>query len=469
MRDVDVRFVRACLHASGGNPFLLGELLAELDAEGANGSEGDAARVAAVAPEAIVRWVSARLASLGDRALELAFAYAVLGRDASLSDAAVLAGLEPARGAAVADALVGAHILSADAAHGFVHPLVRDAVYEALPPGRRATAHAEAARLIADRGVPAARVASHLLAGGPGRDSWAVEVLRAAAREASANGAAESTVTYLERALKEAKRRGARAELLLELGEAQLRAGMPGASERIREALELHADPRRRAEICLMLGRALFYTGADVAACEALRQGLAELPDGDDDVSLELRGWYIAVAREDPKLSPDRRRRLRARMRALVDDDALGGTRIERALLAASAQQSALSGERSRDHVAGLARRALAEGALLADGDIGPYASACQALWVAGELDSAIAQLDRAIESSQRRGWQLAFGWFSMFRGMARYRRGRPARCDRRPREHDQPPRCGVCAWAAGHASVSRSLPTRARRYFWGG
>ena len=43
-------------------------LLAELDAEGASGSGADAVRVAGVAPEAIVRWVSARLVSLGESA-----------------------------------------------------------------------------------------------------------------------------------------------------------------------------------------------------------------------------------------------------------------------------------------------------------------------------------------------------------------------------------------------------------------
>ena len=420
MRNANERFVQACLHASGGNPFLLGELLAELDAEGADGSEADAARVVGVAPETIVRWVSARLASLGGSASELAFAYAVLGGDAMLSDAAVLAGLEPSGAAAVTDALVAAHVLTAAPAHEFVHPLVRDAVYEAMPPGKRATAHTDAARLIADRGVPTARVAAHLLAAGPGRDLWVVEVLRAAGRAASASGAAESAVVYLERALQEAQPCGVRAELLLELGEPRLRAGMPGGTERIREGLELHADPRRRAEICLILGRAFFSAGEDGPAREALREGLRELPDGEDDLLAELRGWYMAVAREEPGLSP----RLRALVRMLQDDAGVGRTRTERALLVALARESALSGGQSREQVAGLARRALADGALFEDGDMGRYASACQALWVAGEVELAIVELDRAIASSQRRGWQAAFGWYSLLRGMAQYLRG---------------------------------------------
>lgn len=72
-------------------------------------------------------------------------------------------------------------------------------------------------------------------------------MLRATAREASANGAPASAAGYLLRALRESPERALRAELLLELGEAQLHAGIPGATARIRETLQLQDDPRRRA------------------------------------------------------------------------------------------------------------------------------------------------------------------------------------------------------------------------------
>jgi hypothetical protein len=228
LRDADPRFVGACYQASGGNPFLVSELLAGLGAKGASGTADEAALVAGFAPQRIVRWVLARLATLGEGAGRLASAFAMLGPGAVLADAAVLAGLEPPAAAPAADALIDAHLVAAEGGYGFVHPLVQAAVYEGLGPARRAAAHADAARLAAGRGAPPARVAAHLLAADPGLDGWAVGVLRAAAGEALASGAPGSAVRYLERALAETQPQPVRAELLLELGEAQLQAGWRG-------------------------------------------------------------------------------------------------------------------------------------------------------------------------------------------------------------------------------------------------
>jgi hypothetical protein len=157
---------------------------------------------------------------------------------------------------------------------------------------QRAEAHGRAARLLAERGAPVAQVASHLMASQPSRDEWVVGVLRAAAREATFSGAPGSSVSYLERALEESRPPAVRAELLLELGEAQQQAGLPGATARIRDALALCMDVRRRAEISLVLGRMLLSAG-DETASEAFLRGLAELPDGaDDELAVELRGWH---------------------------------------------------------------------------------------------------------------------------------------------------------------------------------
>jgi predicted ATPase len=120
-------FVHACCRASGGNPFLLGELLTALVAEGATG-HGDEVRIAGFAPESIVRWVLARLAAQGEAATQLAFALAVLGPGATLSDIAQLAGVERDAGAVAADRLIGASIVSPQAPLGFAHPLVAAAV-----------------------------------------------------------------------------------------------------------------------------------------------------------------------------------------------------------------------------------------------------------------------------------------------------------------------------------------------------
>jgi DNA-binding CsgD family transcriptional regulator len=420
LHDPDAGFVTACYRATGGNPFLLEELLTGLVADGVSGSADDAPRVEGFAPEGIVRWVLARLGALGEHAQRLAGAFAVLGA-VPLSDAAALADIGPSA-AAAADELVAAHILVPGRGYEFVHPVLQAAVYDGLGPARRAQAHALAARLTSAHGASSQRVAAHLLASDPGDDDWVVDALRAAAREAGASGAPESSVAYLERALAETQPSGTVAELLLELGEAQLQAGRPGASERLQQALELATEPGQQARILLTLGTALFSTGEYVRAREALRRGLAHLPSG-DELSLELTGWSIALARDAPPLPAVTQRRLRS----LLEDEAPGRTRQERLLLVHLAYEGVRSGARGSEEVAGLARRALADGALLHDSTsdiMGPYGGACYALLYAGEIDAAVAELGRAIEFSQAQGLRIAFGRLSRLRGIAHYLRG---------------------------------------------
>ena len=414
------QFVEACHRASGGNPFLLGELVGTLREESVRGTAGDAARVTGIAPEGIVRWVVGRTVALGEPAQRLACAFAVLGAEAALSDAEALAELEPGEAVSAAEALIAASILTGARPYAFVHPLVGTAVYDGLLPARRAEMHRRAARLVADRGAPPERVAAHLLASDPGRDGWVVDVLRATARQASTSGAPASAVSYLERALAEAQPATVRAELLLELGEAQLRAGLPGAARSMREGLAISTDPRRRAAIGLSLARALFATGDWPAALETLSRQLTELPEGDDEAFLELRTLYITLGRRGPG------ERAEAGLGALADDDAPARTRSERLLLVQLAYESAATGARPHVVAATLARRALADGTLLRHSatDVWPYSAACYALLYAGEPDESSAALGRAIDLSQRQGSRIAFGHLSRVRGTAHYLRG---------------------------------------------
>ncbi len=420
--DPDEAFVDACQHASGGNPFLLVELLRAARAEGVQGRGADAATVMRIAPQSVVRWVSARLSELGEDAERLASAVAVLGSGATLSEAAALADVtrSPEH---VADVLIRAHLLTGGPRLEFAHPLIESAVGDRLAPASRAAAHARAARLTAAHGAPLPRVAGHLLAVGPGSDAWAVQTLRDAAREASASGAPGSAAAYLERALAETVPRLVRADLLVELGEAQLHAGVSGATERMREALGLQEDPLARAEICLGLGRALFARGEFQAARDSFARGLEDLPDGRDDLLLELRAWYVTDAHNDLPL-PDV---AAAWLHELLEGDAPGANRTERHLLAQVTYQSARSGERRAEDVARLARRALADGELLKESgrEIGPYLAVCHALVAAGRPDAAVGELTRARALSQRQGSSVAFGWLSHLRGIALYSCGR--------------------------------------------
>ncbi|HEV2999413.1 MAG TPA: ATP-binding protein, partial [Solirubrobacteraceae bacterium] len=81
--DAGEAFCAACLEVTGGNPFLLRELLAALAAEGARGAPEDAAHVREIAPASIARAVLVRLARLPPAARRLAEAVAVLGDGAA--------------------------------------------------------------------------------------------------------------------------------------------------------------------------------------------------------------------------------------------------------------------------------------------------------------------------------------------------------------------------------------------------
>ena len=109
-------------------------------------------------------------------------------------------------------------------------------------------------------------------AGDPAR----VAVLRAAARDAAARGAADAAIDYLQRALDEPPRRNERGGVLHELGLAE-------AADRRREDFEAHLraaaalteDPGARSRIALDLGRALASCGEFRGSVEIFHEALA--------------------------------------------------------------------------------------------------------------------------------------------------------------------------------------------------
>ena len=121
------------------------------------------------------RSVLLRLERLPRRGAAVARAVAVLGENAELPAIAALAGLDEERSGRGLGALARAEILRPEPPLGFVHPLVRDAVYHELPPGERELAararRARAARRRraagAGRRAPADRAAPRRARGSP--------------------------------------------------------------------------------------------------------------------------------------------------------------------------------------------------------------------------------------------------------------------------------------------------------------
>jgi DNA-binding CsgD family transcriptional regulator len=381
-------FCRACHATTGGNPLLVAELAAALCAEGVTGRAEDVSRVAEIGPEAVARAVRLRLTRLSDEARSLAEAASVLGDGVPLEDAAALAGLELPAAAAAATALTQADLLRAEETVGFVHPVVRAAIYAGLGPLGRRDAHARAARLLAQAGRPAERIAAQVLSCPPAADPDAVAVLRAAARRSLADGAAGLAAEYLQRALDEPPPAGQRAEVLFELGAAERLLNAPRAAEHLREALALTDDAARRALIAMGLGGALAWSGRQAEASTVFEQALADPPP----VAALVRGLeagLVAVGLFEPQLVPAARQRLRR-----FDPGAPLTDFGSRLLLAYAAYDQTRTGT-GKDAAVDWALRLLADPAiLLAETGQGAFAVVgavlvAAVLWAADRLDEA--------------------------------------------------------------------------------
>jgi len=314
-------FCRACHAATGGNPLFLRELLGVLHAEGVVPSAAAASKVQAVGPAAVSRFVLHRLAALGPAATELARAVAVLGDDSELPMAGRVSGLGEAAARAAADDLVRADIFVDAGRLGFVHPVVRAALYEDLAPGERQARHAAAAAALEREGASAERVTAHLLRTAPTGDQQRVSTLRSAASDAVHRGAPEAAAGYLRRALAESPAAQERGEILVKLGRCEVATiQFEAAEEHLRAALASGATLATRAEAASWLGRCATVSGGGSAraAADVLASLAAEAWPADPERSLELGSDLLVVATVVPQLRPalaTRLRRFRERAR----------------------------------------------------------------------------------------------------------------------------------------------------------
>ena len=232
----------ACARITGGNPFLLAEALRSLRTQDPDG-DGIAA-LESLGEEPVARWVLPRLHAFGSEATSLAEAISVLGSAPELRIAAALSGVSTDRARELCDRLHEAEILAPGRPIGFVHPLVRTAVYLELPEEARSHAHRRAAELMSSPGHPAREIAPHLLACATDGDQWVVQKLRDAAAEAMAAGAPDAARRLLERALEEPADRPA--EIRYELGRALWGSSLIEAPEVLVSVAERTDDPELR-------------------------------------------------------------------------------------------------------------------------------------------------------------------------------------------------------------------------------
>ncbi|HEX6459664.1 MAG TPA: AAA family ATPase [Thermoleophilaceae bacterium] len=277
----DEAFVLACADVTGGNPFLIGELLDEVAARGLAPTSADAAQVATLVPRGVANSVLLRLSRLPPTAGALARALSVLGDGASVRDAARLARVDGAELESASAALVFAGVVEAGGSMRFVHPILGTAIYGDLSPAERERLHYAAATILRERGAPAGQIAAQVMHTEPTGNPAAVELLREAARDAFALGDAAGASRLLLRAIDEPPAEVDRSAVMLELGRAQARAGAPDAIALLSEIVEHADDSAAAATAAIELANMLLFAGRAAEGAAILRRARDHVGDED--------------------------------------------------------------------------------------------------------------------------------------------------------------------------------------------
>jgi DNA-binding SARP family transcriptional activator len=312
------------IHArTEGNPLFVGEMVRLLEAEGRlDHVEAAALGVPAGVKEVIAR----RLQRLSEPARWVLTLASVLGREFDIDTLEGLGDLADRDVLAAVDEAVAARLVSSSpGAPGrlrFSHALVRDALYEAVPPGRRIELHrrigeALERRYAADPDPHLAELAHHFSAATSQRAAGkAVRYAERAAERAAGQLAYEEEARLYRLALKALERTAARddghlCELLLRVGDAEARAGdEPAAKSTFLEAARI----ARRSTLPTHLARAgLGYGGryvwmaarGDRHLVPLLEEGLRGLHNDDLELRARLLARLAGALRDQH--SPERR------------------------------------------------------------------------------------------------------------------------------------------------------------------
>ncbi|ADB49857.1 helix-turn-helix transcriptional regulator [Conexibacter woesei] len=389
-------FVTAARVATGGNPLLVTVLGRESAASGLRGLEAEAQQLTEIGSRGVARIVERRLRTLGPDAVTVARATAVAGERAPVDDVVALSGLAPDAAHRAVDALVAAAML-APGGRAFVHPLVRSAVVASTPRGELMRLHRDCATRLRERGARQTEVASHWLAAQPSGSADAVADLYAAARIAAAEGATETAVELLARALEEPPPAADRPRVLAELGELELRAQRPHGAERLHEALAAGLDGEDAVRARAALAFVLVHNDPQ-AAFTLAEQARAQTADPALRLRLEA---FVAEALIFVDAFAGQRDAWLEAAAAAVDPSPV--------MLAHVAVQASMAGAPPRQTLE-LARRATAGGALV--DDVGQGGSTwnllTHALRFAEDAEACGRLLTDGENEIRRRGLQIA-------------------------------------------------------------
>lgn len=258
---------------AGGNPLFLREL----------GRLG--AGPSSELPTTVLAAVRQEVAGLPEEAVSLLEGAAVAGDPFDPALAAATIAMRRATALEALDELVAADLVRAtDGRQGFRfrHPLVRRAVYDAMPPGSRLAAHERAAAVLEERGAePGARAYHVERFAGPG-DEASIRLLTEAA-EAAADAAPATAARWYGAAIEllAHDQDERRADLLGPMARSLMAAGrLPESMDALEQAISLKpADAgAERTRLALQAAQVGVLTGAYAEAERLLDSALAEAP-----------------------------------------------------------------------------------------------------------------------------------------------------------------------------------------------
>jgi DNA-binding CsgD family transcriptional regulator len=417
--DPDDRFVRACLEVTGGNPFLLGELLDEAATRELEPTAASAGEMSAMVPRGVANAVLVRLARLAPPAGSLARALSALGDGAQVGDVAQLAELGDDELETAMAALVSAGVVESGGTVRFTHPILRAAIHGDLSPVERERLHCAAAKILRDRGAPAGHVAAQVMECEPSADLDAVGLLREAAHDAMALGDAAGAAALLSRALGEPPAELDRPAVLLELGQALARAGSPDAIAPLSEVVENDDESGAIAAAAIELSGMLFFARRAAEGAAVLRRARERLRP-DDPAREELEVALLGISYTSASV----RREADPSIARLRDPGGPAQGVLQATTLAALAMDEVLFLGSASAGVE-LAERALAAGLPLEPHRGENWALlALATLVVADRFDAAQRSVDDILMKARERGAALTVVTMSGFRAAIALRRG---------------------------------------------
>jgi DNA-binding CsgD family transcriptional regulator len=329
---------------------------------------------------------------------------------------AALAEVDEEAVARAAGSLARAEILRPEPPLGFVHALVRDAVYREMPHGERALWHSRAVAALRELGAPGNQVAAQLLSVPSRGDPAVAALLHDAGRAAFARGAPDSAIGLLRRALDEPPPAERRAAILLDLGLAETLVDGRAAAEHLRAAYEQLEDPVERAHTAVTLTQVLTFTNAPHEAHAVGRRAIAELPPELLDVRRRLEAQLVVAVQWGAGLLGELDELVRHRDG--IDEPGAGARMLE----AITALHLVYRAEPHEECVA-LIRRASADGSLIEE-DEGLFTVVVLMVLTMADREEALDYVEQMIRRAHRRGSQFGMlavslwrGWMHLYRG----------------------------------------------------